>query len=58
MKPRHHFPAAEDDGETTMQWAAPGLGLVIVKRILDRPASHPLGSGHLEGELVSVQRPR
>lgn len=45
-------------GETQVVWSAPEQGLHIVRRILDRTASAPQGAGHLEGELVSVQRPQ
>lgn len=40
-------------GEVQQVWTTPSLGLATVKRINDRPASHPLGAGHLEGLLVS-----
>ena len=40
-------------GEVQQVWTTPSLGLATVKRINDRPASHPLGAGHLEGVLVS-----
>ncbi len=44
-------------GEQTLQWTAPAQGQGIVKRVLDRPASHPQGAGHLEGELIEVRKP-
>lgn len=40
-------------GETQQVWVVPSLGLPTLKRINDRPASHPLGAGHLEGVLAS-----
>lgn len=45
-------------GEVTQQWTAPALGIQTVRRILDRPATHPLGAGHLEGRLTSIVRPK
>ncbi|MBL8325016.1 MAG: hypothetical protein JNJ89_08650 [Rubrivivax sp.] len=40
-------------GEVDQNWVVPSLGLATVKRISDRPASHPLGAGHIEGVLLS-----
>jgi hypothetical protein len=45
-------------GEVTQQWTMPSQGLGTVKRILDRPATHPMGAGHLEGELTALTRPK
>lgn len=47
----------DSPGEQTVQWGAPAQGHGIVKRVLDRPASHPQRAGHLEGVLVEVRRP-
>lgn len=45
-------------GEKTTQWTAPYLGLNTVKRILERPATHPAGAGQLVGELSAFVKPR
>ncbi len=44
-------------GEQTVQWTAPAQGQGIVKRVLDRAATHPQGAGHQEGVLVEVRKP-
>jgi hypothetical protein len=44
-------------GESFTVWTAPAQGIATVKRVLDRPATHPQGAGHLEGVLTSVKRP-
>jgi len=44
-------------GEQTMHWTAPAQGQAIVKRVLDRSASHPQGAGHQEGTLLEVRKP-
>lgn len=44
-------------GEVEQVWTAPSLGIGTVKRVVDRPASHPMGPGHLEAVLLSMQRP-
>lgn len=44
-------------GEVEQVWTAPALGISTVKRISDRPATHPLGAGHLEGVLTSRSTP-
>lgn len=49
--------ATDSTGEVTTIWTAPSLSLNVIKRIQDRPASHPQGAGHLQGELISVQKP-
>lgn len=48
---------SDNFGESFTLWTAPAQGLSTVKRILHRPATHPQGAGHLEGELVSVRQP-
>jgi hypothetical protein len=48
---------SDNFGETFTVWTAPAQGVATVKRILDRPATHPQGAGHLEGVLTSVKRP-
>jgi hypothetical protein len=40
-------------GEVEQIWTVPSLGLSTLKVIRDRPATHPLGAGHLEGQLTS-----
>ena len=44
-------------GETTQQWSVPSQGIATLKRISERSASHPLGAGQLQAELLSVKRP-
>lgn len=44
-------------GEVDQVWSAPAQGIATVKRIADRPASHPLGAGHLEALLTSRATP-
>ncbi len=44
-------------GEVQQYWTAPELGLPTIKRISDRPATHPQGAGHLEGVLTAVRKP-
>jgi hypothetical protein len=48
---------SDNFGETFTVWSAPAQGIATVKRVLDRPATHPQGAGHLEGVLTSVKRP-
>lgn len=48
---------SDNFGETFTVWSAPAQGIATVKRILDRPATHPQGAGHLEGVLTSLKRP-
>ncbi len=40
-------------GEVDQTWVVPSMGNTTIQRIMDRPASHPQGAGHLEGVLVS-----
>lgn len=49
--------STDSNGEVQRIWAAPADGIGVVKRILDRPATHPQGAGHLEGELLSRKLP-
>lgn len=44
-------------GEVEQVWTVPSLGLGNVKVIRDRPATHPLGIGHLEGVLTTRMVP-
>ncbi len=44
-------------GERATYWVAPSLGLGTVKRVAQRPATHPAGAGQIEGVLTSVKRP-
>lgn len=48
---------ADSNGEVQQVWVAPADSLSAVKRILDRPATHPQGAGHLEGVLMSRKLP-
>ena len=49
--------STDSNGEVQRVWIAPADGLSVVKRTLDRPATHPQGAGHLEGELLSRKLP-
>jgi len=49
--------STDSNGEVQRVWIAPADSLSVVKRTLDRPATHPQGAGHLEGELISRQVP-
>jgi len=44
-------------GDVEQVWTTPAQGIATLKRIADRPASHPLGAGHLEGVLTSRATP-
>lgn len=48
----------DSNGEVQRVWVAPADSISVVKRTLDRPATHPQGAGHLEGELLSRQLPK
>ncbi len=43
--------------EVQRQGTAAEPGLPTIKRISDRPATHPQGAGHLEGGLTAVRKP-
>jgi len=47
----------DSNGEVQRVWVAPADGIGIVKRTLDRPATHPQGPGQLEGVLLSRKLP-
>ncbi len=47
----------DSNGEVQRVWIAPADSISVVKRTLDRPATHPQGAGHLEGELISRRLP-
>lgn len=49
--------ATDSNGEVQRVWIAPADSLSVVKRTLDRPATHPQGAGHLEGELIARKLP-
>jgi hypothetical protein len=44
-------------GEVEQIWTVPSLGISTLKVIRDRPTTHPLGAGHLEGVLTSRTAP-
>ncbi len=44
-------------GEVEQIGTAPPLGIGTLKVIRDRPTTHPLGAGHLEGVLTSCTAP-
>ncbi len=45
-------------GEVETRWFSPSAGLSTIKRQVQRPASHPQGAGVLEGQLLSVVKPK
>lgn len=49
--------STDSNGEVQRVWIAPADSISVVKRTLDRPATHPQGAGHLEGELLSRKLP-
>jgi hypothetical protein len=40
-------------GETEIRWLNPAQGLATIKRHVERPATHPMGAGVLDAELLS-----
>jgi hypothetical protein len=44
-------------GEVETRWTAPGTGIVLAKRLVTRPATHPQGAGELEAVLLSQVPP-
>ena len=44
--------ATDSLGETQRVWTAPADGVRVVKRVVERSASHPQGAGRVEGEMV------
>lgn len=44
-------------GETEIRWVSPADRLPLVKRHVERAASHPQGPGVLDAELLSVKTP-
>jgi len=40
-------------GETEVRWLNPMEGLATIKRQVERPATHPMGAGVLQAELLS-----
>jgi hypothetical protein len=44
-------------GEVETRWTAPAAGIVLAKRLVTRPASHPQGAGELEAVLLSQVPP-
>ena len=40
-------------GETEVRWVSPADGIPTVKRHVERPATHPQGTGVLDAELLS-----
>ncbi|MEK9804615.1 MAG: hypothetical protein VW475_14540 [Curvibacter sp.] len=47
----------DSNGEVQRVWVAPADSISVVKRSLHRPATHPQGEGHLEGQLLSRKLP-
>ena len=45
-------------GQVDRYWIDPDAGIPVIKRTQMRPASHPQGAGTLEGELISLRRPK
>ena len=44
-------------GEVETRWTAPAAGIVLAKRLVTRPTSHPQGAGELEAVLLSQVPP-
>lgn len=44
-------------GETETRWVSPAEGVSTIRRHVERPASHPLGAGVLDAELISRSVP-
>lgn len=44
-------------GETETRWVSPAEGIATIRRHVERPASHPLGAGVLDAELVARSGP-
>ena len=44
-------------GEVETRWTAPSVGIVLAKRLVTRPATHPQGVGELEAVLLSQTPP-
>jgi hypothetical protein len=44
-------------GETEVRWFNPMEGLATIKRQVERPATHPMGAGTLQAELLSRALP-
>ena len=44
-------------GEVETRWTAPAAGIVLAKRLVSRPATHPQGAGELEAVLLSQVPP-
>ncbi len=47
----------DSNGEVQRVWIAPADSISVVKRTLERPATHPQGAGRLEGELLLRKLP-
>jgi hypothetical protein len=44
-------------GEVETRWTTPAAGVVLAKRLVTRPATHPQGAGELEAVLLSQVPP-
>jgi hypothetical protein len=47
----------DSTGDVETRWVNPQEGLATIKRHVDRPATHPLGAGVLDAELISFTVP-
>jgi len=45
-------------GELDTRWYVPSDHGLLVKRVTERPAAHPQGTGRLEGQLLSRTQPK
>jgi len=46
---------SDNFGQADRYWIGPEMGILTIKRCPTRPASHPQGAGHLDGELSLLQ---
>jgi hypothetical protein len=49
--------ASNNYGEVETRWVAPAAGILVAKRLVSRPATHPQGPGELEAVLLSQVPP-
>jgi hypothetical protein len=48
----HKVVTTNNFGEVETRWTAPAAGIVLAKRLVTRPASHPQGAGELEAGVA------
>ncbi|HSM21780.1 MAG TPA: hypothetical protein VK876_06185 [Rubrivivax sp.] len=50
--------ATDISGEVDTRWWVPAQGSLLVKRTVNRPATHPQGAGQIEALLLSSTAPK